>query len=853
MPLVPHIQTSFTTGEMSPRALGRSDLKRYPAGLAVCENFIIQKQGNLARRPGTRYVAEVKDSSKLTILVPFRVSTVANYVIELGHQYARFYVDRGQLLKPNGNPAELTTPWTESDLRELKFFQSADVMYVCHPDYQPREIRRTNATRFGITTKDFNNGPYFDRNITGTFLTSSALTGSTTLTADEGTGTIQVTGINDGRGFLQGDVGRLIRWQEAAATGLVTWLTITAVPSETSITNITQANPAVVTATGHGLSNGQIVYIKDVGGMEELNDRAFVVAGVSGATFQLTGEDSSSYAAYTSGGTCQRSDTCTADVSGPDISSGQADRRSWSLGSWSDTTGWPRTGCFHQGRIWFGGTTSQPQGVWSSMSGNYDDFSPTDVGSTTNPGGLVEDDHAITRTIDANQVHNIYHLHSHAKGLLIMTDGGEWMGGTTGGPFEPATPDNFGILQQSAYGCKPNVRTHQAGNALLFPQFSGRKLREFIYQFEDDQFIAFDLTELAEHIGGDGWVDSAYQQEPDPTLWMVREEGQLCSMVYDRENKVFGWSRHIIGGSFKGGDAQVASVACVRDDPYDLVWLIVKRTVNGSTVRYVEYIGDLFDASDNNYEAFYVDSGLASVDKPEIISAITKANPGVVTVDITGALAYGNGTSVVIRDVEGMTELNGNTYTVANSTFISGTTYTFELSGTDTSAYGTYTKGGTVRNLISNLSGLSHLEGETVKVAGDGSAQGDETVSSGSITLDTAASIVYVGLENSAKIVTAPMVPSNFGFDPRTSTIRAARAWLTMYRSYGGSLGQYGQDIDDLEYQSGDLTDGLMTGVIEHGISGADALQFQLELRADSIYPMTLLQIGVEAHASGPS
>jgi hypothetical protein len=136
----------------------------------------------------------------------------------------------------------VSTPWLEADLFQLKFTQSADVLYVAHPAYAPRKVTRTAHTAWTVTSITFLDGPYLSINSTATTMTLGATSGSTSLTAS---GT---TGINGGSGFRAGDVGRLVRWKDAA--GNWTWLTITAFTSTTIVTvTVSGPNASATTAT----------------------------------------------------------------------------------------------------------------------------------------------------------------------------------------------------------------------------------------------------------------------------------------------------------------------------------------------------------------------------------------------------------------------------------------------------------------------------------------------------------------------------------------------------------------------------------------------------------------------------
>jgi hypothetical protein len=146
MPQARPIQTNFTSGELSERMRGRVDLEQYNNGAAELFNFRVLPQGGAARRDGSYYVAAQKDMTKRVVMRSFRVSPAVAYVIEFGEGYARFFRNRAPLLDGTGAPIEVVTPYTEAELRELRFVQSVDVLYVAHANHQPRKITRATVT-----------------------------------------------------------------------------------------------------------------------------------------------------------------------------------------------------------------------------------------------------------------------------------------------------------------------------------------------------------------------------------------------------------------------------------------------------------------------------------------------------------------------------------------------------------------------------------------------------------------------------------------------------------------------------------------------------------------------------------
>lgn len=212
------IQTNFTAGELSPRMYGRVDQQKYYSGAAVFLNMFPWSHGGATRRPGSQYINTTKISSKKSRLIPFVFSITQSYMLELGDFYFRIYRNRSQVI--SGTPVEVVTPWGQADLAALKFTQSADTLYVSHPNYPPQKITRTSDILWTITPIAFSDGPYLNLNITATTLTPSGVSGSITITASAAT-------------FVSTDVGRLIRMQQS---GSWSWVKITAYTDSTHVT-----------------------------------------------------------------------------------------------------------------------------------------------------------------------------------------------------------------------------------------------------------------------------------------------------------------------------------------------------------------------------------------------------------------------------------------------------------------------------------------------------------------------------------------------------------------------------------------------------------------------------------------
>lgn len=214
---------NFTSGEISPRALGRWDISKYANGAETIENFLVAQVGGVFYRPGTRFVAETKTAANRSRLIKFQYSTTQSYVIEAGNLYFRYYTDSGRL-EIATVPVELVTVFALANLPKIRYTQNADTMYIATGTYKVQKHQRSTATLFTIADAAFIRGPFLDTNITSVTITPSGDTGAgITLTASSAT-------------FLAGHIGSLWR----VKSGVVK---ITAFTSTTLVTGTVQAEP----------------------------------------------------------------------------------------------------------------------------------------------------------------------------------------------------------------------------------------------------------------------------------------------------------------------------------------------------------------------------------------------------------------------------------------------------------------------------------------------------------------------------------------------------------------------------------------------------------------------------------
>lgn len=274
----------------------------------------------------------------------------------------------------------------------------------------------------------------------------------------------------------------------------------------------------------------------------------------------------------------------------------------WRMGEFSDTRGWPRAGTYHKGRLWLGGTATRTAGLWASQSNDFANFAPTE------PSGEVFDTNAIAISLDADVVQAVRWMTSVPRGLAVGTGTGEWL-------VSPAnrnaavSPGNITADPQGTRGSGTGAMPRAVSGPVLFPQRGGRRLRQLEYDFGTDRFTTADLTVLADHIAGAGFVETAYADTPDGVFYGLRPDGKVAALTFDSDQKLRAWTFIELGG---GG---VVESICTAPDPdgtgTDLM-CAVARTVDEVTTRTIEFVRSPFRADlDDAADGYFVDCGLS--------------------------------------------------------------------------------------------------------------------------------------------------------------------------------------------------------------------------------------------------
>lgn len=343
------------------------------------------------------------------------------------------------------------------------------------------------------------------------------------------------------------------------------------ITSQLSVTNMTAANPVVVTTSvAHGYESGDKVIFRGGAGTmaSAANNILWTITRISSTTFSIplngVGLTSSSGFVYRMAVSANANGTVKIYPS----------LFRWSFGAWGPVRGYPRTVAFFEDRLLWAGTTSNPQTVWASRTGRYEDHAE-----------FQENDAALTFTLSSSDP--IEWMRDN-NGLVIGTAGSEYS--TQRNATEPLSAENANtIRQRSQYGSRRGVAPALVENVILFVQARGLKLRELVFDDTQDGLVASDLTRLADHLTGLGLVkEMAFAGEPFRTLWCVLTTGVLLGFTYERDEQVYAWHRHTFGGT----NSKVVSTAVIPHPigDQDQSWLLVERTIGGVAKRYVERI-----------------------------------------------------------------------------------------------------------------------------------------------------------------------------------------------------------------------------------------------------------------------
>ena len=725
MPVTRTFKQAFSGGEISPEMFGRIADNKFQQGAATMRNFIAKPQGPAQNRPGFAYVNAVKNSAKATRLLSFTFNTVQTMVIEMGDQYFRFHTQGQTLLYSDGSAWSNSTNYTVGDI--AKHSGTNYYAKTAHSNSQPPNGTNWYALPANYTYEIPH--PYLEAELFDVHYVQSADV-MTLVHPNHAPRELRRLGATKWE-LKVIDFGTPL----AAPTGV----SVSAyIPSSTSTNADTyQDHNYVVTAV-----KASLVDESNQSSTATVSNNIFVTGAkntiswnaVSGAARYRVYKDQGGIFGYIGETTTT---SIIDDNIGPDFSQTPPIHENDFVGS----NNYPGAVSYFEQRRVFAGTNNAPQNMWMTKSGTESNMSF---------GLPIRDDDRIEFRVAAREANTIRHIIPLTQ-MLLLTGSAEWR--VTSVNSDAITPTSISVKPQSYVGAD-NSQPVIVNNSLVYAAARGGHIRELGYNWQANGFVTGDLSLRAPHLFDNFTIkDMALSKAPIPIVWAVSSNGKLLGLTYVPEQALGAWHQHDTDGTFE-------SVACVSEGNDDVTYCVIKRTVDGDVVRYIERMGTrLFATQRDN---FFVDSGATYNG--------TNTN-GSQTVTISGGTNYTKGENLTVTanynlfnappsvadkddaivlvdgtDLYRLTILSTSSQTVATAKIDKDLPVSLRNTGITTYEV--------ARNVIS---GISWLEGKTVNILADGAVHPQKTVSSGAVTLDRAASVVHVGLPYNSDLNTLPM------------------------------------------------------------------------------------------------
>lgn len=557
-------QASFVRGELDPKIVSRVDVVAYEQGLKKARNVLTLNQGGIERRPGTVYRATAPGNGRIE---PFIFSDDQEYIILFTNTVITIYSSNGTLLQTITATGIATT-----ELMELTVTQQGDTMIITHKNFVPRILQRTGATTFSLSVFQFDvsvNGektyqPYF-----------KFANDSITLDIDQtAKGTTGVTLTTSADYWTSDYINTRVRYHgaEIFITGYTSATVVTGtllddveIELDDSPLRTRQGSGVVeVTMAQHGFSTNASITIS---GAQDIFDSAgdgLASANLNG-TFTITVIDDDRFS-FTAGA----SDTATESVDGGGASVkivGHPPTRNWDEQLYSEVNGFPRACCFHEQRLYFGGSATAPDYLTSSKVGSFFNF---DVGKAL-------DDESLQMQIASDQINEIRHLVS-GRVLEIFTSGAEFFLRPQTG--KNITPTDSMIIRQTSFGVQQAGMPRPFDGGTLYIQKNGKNIRDYVFASTTELFDSNNTSLESSHLIQSPTDTATATSLPDRTeqfYFLVNSDGTMCVYNSQKEQKIFGWTQWNTDGNYK-------SIACLSSTIFSLV----ERTIDGSAAYYLE-------------------------------------------------------------------------------------------------------------------------------------------------------------------------------------------------------------------------------------------------------------------------
>lgn len=812
------LQRSFAGGEVSPEMYGRLDDIKYQTGVALCSNFIVKAQGPLENRAGFQYVCAVKDSSKKTRLIPFTYSTTQTMVLEMGEGYFRFHTLGATLLYSAPAAWNTGTGYVVGDMHS-----NGGTNYYC-----------TTAHTSGTFATDLAAGKWYA-------LPASLVYEIPSPYAEADLFDIHYVQSADVLTLVHpGYAPRELRRYGATNWQLSTIAFAAAIAAPTGVS---------ATQTGSG-ADYTYSYVVTAFAADEISESVASTAATVACNLYTTGNFNTISWSAVSGATRYNVYKMQGGIHGyigqttglsivddniaPDLSVTPP-----TYETVFNTAGeYPGAVSYFEQRRAFAGTTNDPQQLWMTKSGTESNM------SYSLP---IRDDDRISFRVAAREANTIRHIVPLSQ-LLLLTSAAEWR--VTSINSDAITPSSVSVRPQSYVGAS-NVQPAIVNSNLIYGAARGGHVRELSYTWQANGFVTGDLSLRATHLFDSYEIlDMAYSKAPQPLLWFVSDSGNIIGLTYIPEQQIGAWHQH----STENGVFESCTV--VAEGPEDVLYVVIKRYIDGNYVRYIEFLHTrAFTALE---DAFFVDSGLSYDGTNTTATTITVSGgtdwtPGEELTLTASAPAFAFPATTDVGDAIVLTDSDGLLYYLT----ISSTTST-----TVAKAYVDRTLVAELRNAAITawafargaISGLDHLEGETVNVLIDGAVHPQCTVASGAISLETVAVKAHVGIPIQADIETLPLavqVDQAIG-QGRYKNIN--KGWLRVYSSSGIWIGP---DTDHLVEAKQRTTEpygsppALKTGEVPVMLTPSWADSGGVCIRQTDPLPLTIVALTLEVALGG--
>jgi len=800
-------QRSLAGGELSPSLAARADTIKYATGLKTMRNAWVRSDGGSQNRPGTQYIATVPGRGRL---IPFEFNSDQTYILEFTDLLLRVF--KSGVLQG----VSFVSPYAVADLPEVRFSQSADVVTFTCAGYPAYELTRTSDTSWSFAQTFF-----------GADLVGLVVVPLTAGAAGSRTNRYVLTGV-------------LESGEETTPLVLNSKYSISSIgvyaPGQTRI---------ICTATPSDIVQGDLIFVNNVVGTVEMNGRYFTVIGQLGDAVILN-VDSDNFTAYVSGGQiglCSVADTSAVNPptsANPDVllNVGPAtfydlidnnpipypnDAIAVAMNVYMEENGiygfigtsangtfrntgitpditinppgltafydldveTPSCCAYIQQRRAFGDFANDSEKVVLSATGRYHSF------QKLNP--TVDSDPVVFR-MAGKKVSQVKHIVD-VGALVLFTSTGEFVALGNAAGF--VTPGEVNLKQQSAFGSN-HIAPIIMDGAAIFIQARGSYIREIAFDVNTAGFRGSDLTAFAKHLVEDNTLmDWAYQLNPHSIVWVVRDDGILLGMTYVKEHQILAFHHHDLSGGF------VENVCVVPEGDEDKLYLIVRREIDGETVRYLERLHERYVDPDAIEDSVFVDSSLTYDGWNDTATTMTLSGgtdwlySEVLT--LTASASYfsagdvGNEIHLVGADGS-LIRFSIDTY--SSATVVTGhahKTVPASLRATATLEWA---------EAVDEVGGLEHLEGEDLSVFADGfvvaspnnSSYAVRTVTDGVLSLGRCYAKIHAGLPITSDIETLDIDSSAGNLVDKNKIVSAVTVYLE--KSRGGFFGPKNPDTN---------------------------------------------------------